>query len=108
MILSEKERAVIEDLQTQEKSCVEKYGRYAQQAKDPELKALFQTLQEKERTHYTSLANVLKSPYPKTKCRMLFLQQTVSLPKNWYPENTTLKSSPLAPVTSVSFLLTFR
>ena len=37
MILKEKERTTIEDLQTQEKSCIEKYGRYAQQAKDPEL-----------------------------------------------------------------------
>ena len=41
MILKEKERTTIEDLQTQEKSCIEKYGRYAQQAKDPELKNLF-------------------------------------------------------------------
>ena len=44
MILSEKERTTIEDLQTQEKSCIEKYGMYAGQAKDPELKKLFQTL----------------------------------------------------------------
>ena len=68
MILSEKERAVIEDLQTQEKSCVEKYGRYAQQARDPELKNLFQTLQEKERTHFTSLANVLNGQVPSCNC----------------------------------------
>ena len=34
MILKEKERSVIEDLQTQEKSCVEKYGKYAEQARD--------------------------------------------------------------------------
>ena len=31
MILKEKERTVIQDLQTQEKSCIEKYGKYAQQ-----------------------------------------------------------------------------
>ena len=55
MILKEKERTTIEDLQTQEKSCIEKYGRYAQQAKDPELKNLFQTLEKKEREHYDSL-----------------------------------------------------
>ena len=59
MILKEKERTTIEDLQTQEKSCIEKYGRYAQQAKDPELKNLFQTLQQKEREHYDSLDCVL-------------------------------------------------
>ena len=47
MILKEKERAALEDLQTQEKSCIEKYGRYAQQAKDPELKNLFQQHKEK-------------------------------------------------------------
>lgn len=68
MLLSEKERAVIEDLQTQEKSCIEKYRRYAQQAKDPELKNLFQTLQEKERTHYTSLSNVLNGQVPSCNC----------------------------------------
>ena len=39
MILKEKERTVIQDLQTQEKSCIEKYGKYAQQARDPELKS---------------------------------------------------------------------
>ena len=44
MVLKEKERTVIEDLQTQEKCCVEKYAKYAEQAKDPELKKLFETL----------------------------------------------------------------
>ena len=64
MILSEKERTTIEDLQTQEKSCIEKYGMYAGQAKDPELKKLFQTLQSKEREHYDSLGRVLKGTMP--------------------------------------------
>ena len=59
MILKEKERTTIQDLQTQEKSCIEKYGRYAQQAKDPELKNLFQMLQEQERQHFESLGKVL-------------------------------------------------
>lgn len=59
MILKEKERTVIQDLQTQEKSCIEKYGKYAQQARDPELKSLFQTLQKKEQEHYDSLNQVL-------------------------------------------------
>ena len=48
MILKEKERSVIEDLQTQEKSCVEKYGKYAEQARDPELKNLFRNIQQEE------------------------------------------------------------
>ena len=65
MILSEKERTTIEDLQTQEKSWIEKYGMYAGQAKDPELKKLFQTLQSKEREHYDSLGRVLKGTVPR-------------------------------------------
>ena len=60
MILNEKERAAIMDLpEHQEKSCVEKHGKYAQQAKDPELKSLFETLQGKEQKHYDSLGQVL-------------------------------------------------
>lgn len=68
MILKEKERTTIEDLQTQEKSCIEKYGRYAQQAKDPKLKNLFQTLQQKEREHYDSLDCVLRGEVPQCNC----------------------------------------
>ena len=60
MILSEKERTTIEDLQTQEKSCIEKYGMYAGQ--------LFQTLQSKEREHYDSLGRVLKGTVPSCDC----------------------------------------
>ena len=68
LILKEKERTTIQDLQTQEKSCIEKYGRYAQQAKDPELKNLFQTLQQKEREHYDSLERVLNGEVPQCNC----------------------------------------
>ena len=59
IVLNEKERAVIQDLQTQEKSCVEKYGKYAEAARDPELKSLFQSIQKQEEEHYQSLSQVL-------------------------------------------------
>jgi rubrerythrin len=59
MVLSEKERNVICDLQTQEKSCIEKYKKYAGEAHDSELKNLFETLQRKEQQHYNSLQKVL-------------------------------------------------
>ena len=68
MILKEKEKTVIQDLQTQEKSCIEKYGKYAQQARDPELKSLFQTLQKKEQEHYDSLSQVLSGTVPQVNC----------------------------------------
>lgn len=68
MVLKEKERAAIEDLQTQEKNCIEKYGKYAKQAKDPELKSLFQRLQKEEQKHYDSLGKVLEGVVPDCDC----------------------------------------
>ena len=44
MILSEKETAAIKDLQTQEETCIEKYGKYCAHAKDPVLVNLFTEL----------------------------------------------------------------
>lgn len=46
MVLTEKEMATIEDLHTQELSCVEKYKRYGQEAKDPVLRDLFADLEK--------------------------------------------------------------
>ena len=52
MILTEKEEMVIRDLQTQEQTCMEKYKRYAQEAKDPVLRELFQELEKYEHKHH--------------------------------------------------------
>ncbi len=64
MVLSQQEKTTIQDLQTQEQSCITKYGKYATQAKDPELKNLFETLQQKEQEHYDSLDQVLSGTVP--------------------------------------------
>ena len=82
MILKEKERTVIQDLQTQEKSCIEKYGKYAQQARDPELKSLFQTLQKKEQEHYDSLSQVLSGTVPQVNCNDSCLLYTSPSPRD--------------------------
>lgn len=68
MVLKEKERAAIEDLQSQEKTCIEKYAKYAEQAKDPVLKDLFRTLQQEEQKHYQSLGQVLSGTVPDSDC----------------------------------------
>lgn len=52
MVLKETERTAIENLRTQEKSCIEKYQKYAQQAIDPELKNLLNS--------YTKRADTLR------------------------------------------------
>ncbi|MBO5509418.1 MAG: ferritin-like domain-containing protein [Lachnospiraceae bacterium] len=68
MVLKEKERAAITDLQTQEKSCIDKYGKYAKDAHDPVLRELFETLQQKEQKHYDTLQQVLDGDVPECDC----------------------------------------
>lgn len=68
MILKEKEATTIQDLRTQEQSCVEKYQRYGQQAKDPVLRDLFSNLQKDEQHHYDSLTQVLNGSIPECNC----------------------------------------
>ena len=68
MVLSEKEKAVIKDLQTQEQSCIEKYTRYAKEAKDPQLQNLFSHIQQQEQKHFDSLGQVLSGNTPSCDC----------------------------------------
>ena len=64
MVLTEKETTVIEDLRQQEQSCIEKYKRYAAEAKDPVLRDQIEGLEKEEREHYDSLAKVLNGTVP--------------------------------------------
>lgn len=68
MVLKEKETQAIKDLQSQEQTCVEKYKRYAGQAKDSVLKELFQKLESEEQRHYESLQQVLSGKVPSVDC----------------------------------------
>lgn len=68
MVLNEKETAAIKDLQTQEQSCIEKYGKYSNEAKDPILQNLFTTLKQEEEKHYQSLGQVLNGQVPACDC----------------------------------------
>ena len=64
MVLTQKETAALKDLQTQEKSCIEKYTRYSQEANDRVLKALFDSLSKEEQKHYDSLSQALNGQCP--------------------------------------------
>lgn len=68
MVLNEKETAAIKDLQTQEQTCIEKYGKYAGEAKDPVLINLFTDLKKKEQQHYDSLGQMLSGTVPSCNC----------------------------------------
>lgn len=68
MILKEKEMMALKDLQTQEKSCIQKYGKYTKEARDAVLQDLFRTIQKEEQTHYESLEQVISGTVPKSDC----------------------------------------
>lgn len=62
--VSEKLKYVLQDLQAQEKLCVEKYTKGAEQAKDPELKNLFNSIKDEEQKHYNSIGQLLNGTVP--------------------------------------------
>ena len=64
MELTQKEALLIEDLKTQEKTCAEKYARNANQAKDPQLKSLFQELSQNEIKHLNMLDQITDGSVP--------------------------------------------
>ena len=68
MVLTQKEQAALKDLQTQEQSCIEKYTRYSQAAKDTQLRTLFKELSSYEQEHYESLTQALKGNVPDVDC----------------------------------------
>ena len=67
MQLTEAETNVIKDLQTQEKTCVEKYRFYEASAHDRQLKDLFHRIGDEEQEHFESLGEVLKGSVPDVK-----------------------------------------
>ena len=68
MVLTQKETAAIEDLKTQEQSCIAKYSKYSQEAKDPVLRDLFSQIEKDERKHHDSLDQVLNGKVPSVDC----------------------------------------
>ncbi len=59
MTLTQKETSLLNDLKSQEQLCIEKYGKYATAAHDPELKQLFMTLQANEEKHLKTITDIL-------------------------------------------------
>ncbi len=59
MTLTQKETDLLNDLKSQEKICIEKYGKYAEAAHDPELRQLFANLKTTEEKHYETVTKIL-------------------------------------------------
>ena len=64
MIITEKEKTLLEDIKAQEQLCVQKYSQYEQEAHDPGLKQLFAGIESEERQHYDTISQILGGSVP--------------------------------------------
>ena len=62
--LNQKEIFILKDLQAQEKLCIKKYAGYEKDARDPELRSLFNKIKEQEQQHYNTLKDILDGNTP--------------------------------------------
>ncbi len=64
MILTQKETTLLEDIKTQEQLCVEKYEKAEREAIDPQLKNLFSSITNTEKTHLDTVTKILGGTVP--------------------------------------------
>ena len=64
MILNQKETQLLQDMMTQEQTCVTKYNFYAEKAQDPQLKSMLTEIAQMEQQHYDTLSTMSKGTAP--------------------------------------------
>jgi spore coat protein CotF len=62
--LNQKEKQLLQDQQSHEKICIQKYQNNAKQASDPQLKQLFQSYAQQEQQHLNTLTSILSGQVP--------------------------------------------
>ena len=60
MTLTQKENSLLKDLKSQEKLCIEKYGKYEKEASDAALKNLFSSIKTTEENHLATINRILE------------------------------------------------
>lgn len=99
MALKEKEITALKDLQTQEQTCIDKYEKYSEQAKDPVLKDLFLMIRDKEQEHFDMLGQAMKG-------KVKDVDLNVTIAEEYEPEATYTSSQKTKDKTADSFLAT--
>ena len=66
MTPTQKETSFLTDLKGQEELCIGKYGRYAEEAKTPELRALFEDMKATEQSHLETITSMMSGTVPAT------------------------------------------
>lgn len=61
---TQKEKTLLQDQKTHEEICVKKYNDFANQAQDPQLKQLFNSLAQKEQKHLDTVNKIISGQVP--------------------------------------------
>lgn len=64
MNYNQKEVGLLKDMKSQEELCVQKYGKCAKEACDPELKSLFKQIQSQEESHVRMIEDLMAGKIP--------------------------------------------
>ena len=64
MTPTQKETSFLTDLKGQEELCIGKYGRYAAEAKTPELRAIFEDMKKTEQSHLETIQGMMGGTVP--------------------------------------------
>lgn len=83
MTWTQKEASLLKDLKGQEQLCVDKYGKYAEQACDHELKQIFRTIQQVEQSHLQSVTSLLNGQMPQQNGQSQQGQQNQQQPQRY-------------------------
>ena len=76
MTLSQKENNLLSDLKSQEQLCIEKYGKYEQDAHDPCLKSLFKSIKSTEESHLSTISRIMSGEEVSTNTAPTAVSQT--------------------------------
>lgn len=81
--LNAKEKMLMQDQKAHEELCIQKYQNYSNQAQDPQLKELFNSLAQKEQEHLNSINQILNGQVPNIQQNQQMNQQMgQQLPQN--------------------------
>lgn len=80
MTLSQKENNLLSDLKSQEQLCIEKYGKYEQDAHDPCLKSLFKSIKSTEESHLSTISRIMSGEEVSTNTAPTAVSQTLECP----------------------------
>lgn len=80
MTLTQKENSLLADLKSQEQLCIEKYGKYEEDANDPCLKSLFKSIKSTEESHLSTISRIMSGEEVSTNTAPTAVSQKLECP----------------------------